>query len=100
MMRVTSAVFILLSVVLAYLRPATIVAILSVSWGAIGSFFLGPFVWGLISKKVTKFGALASAILGLGTCLGLAIAGMAPAEAGTIGMIVSLAVNPLVSLVR
>lgn len=33
MMRVTSAVFILLSVVLAYLRPATIVAILSVSWG-------------------------------------------------------------------
>jgi Na+/proline symporter len=98
MMRVTSAVFILLSVVLAYLRPATIVAILSVSWGAIGSFFLGPFVWGLISKKVTKFGALASAILGLGTCLGLAIAGMPPAEAGTIGMIVSLAVNPLASL--
>jgi SSS family solute:Na+ symporter/sodium/proline symporter len=100
MMRVTSAVFILLSVVLAYLRPATIIAILSVSWGAIGSFFLGPFVWGLISKKVTKFGALTSAILGLGTCLGLSIAGLAPAEAGTIGMIVSLAVNPLASLAR
>jgi SSS family solute:Na+ symporter len=100
MMRVASAGFILLSVVLAYLRPATIVAILSVSWGAIGSFFLGPFVWGLISKKVTRFGALASAILGLGTCLGLAIAGMAPAEAGTIGMVVSLVVNPLASLAR
>jgi SSS family solute:Na+ symporter len=100
MMRVMSAVFILLSVVLAYLRPATIVAILSVSWGAIGSFFLGPFVWGLISRKATKFGAIASAVLGLGTCLGLSIAGMAPPESGTIGMIVSFVANPLLSLVH
>jgi SSS family solute:Na+ symporter/sodium/proline symporter len=100
LMRIMSAVFILLSVVLAYFRPATIVAILSVSWGAIGSFFLGPFVWGLISRTVTKFGAIGSAVLGLGTCLGLAVAGMAPAEAGTIGMAVSFAANPLLSLVR
>ncbi len=100
LMRVLAAVFILLSVVLAYLRPATIVAILSVSWGAIGSFFLGPFVWGLVSRKVTRFGAIGSALLGLGTCLGLAIAGMAPPEAGTIGMVVSFAANPLLSLVR
>jgi len=99
MMRVTSAVFILLSVVLAYLRPATIVAILSVSWGAIGSFFLGPFVWGLISLKVTKLGAIGSAVLGLGTCLGLSAAGMDPAGSGTIGMIVSFAANPLLSLI-
>jgi len=100
MMRTTSAIFVLLSVVLAYFRPATIVAILSVSWGAIGSFFLGPFVWGLISRKVTKFGAIGSAVLGLGTCLGLSFSGMAPAEAGTIGMAVSFAANPLLSLVR
>jgi len=100
MMRVTSAIFILFSVVLAYLRPATIVAILSVSWGAIGSFFLGPFVWGLISRRVTRFGAIGSAVLGLGACLGLSIAGMPPAEAGTIGMAVSFAANPLLSLIR
>jgi SSS family solute:Na+ symporter/sodium/proline symporter len=99
MMRVTSAVFVLLSVILAYLRPATIVAILSVSWGAIGSFFLGPFVWGLISRRATKFGAISSAILGLGTCLGLSLAGMAPAESGTIGMLVSFASTPLLSLI-
>ncbi len=99
MMRVASAIFVLLSVVIAYLRPATIVAILSVSWGAIGSFFLGPFVWGLISRKVTRFGAIGSAVLGLGTCLGLSIAGMPPAESGTIGMAVSFAANPLLSLV-
>ncbi len=99
LMRGASAVFILLSVVLAFLRPATIVAILSISWGAIGSFFLGPFVWGLVSRKVTKFGAIGSAVLGLGTCLGLALTGMAPAEAGTLGMIVSFGANPLLSLV-
>ncbi len=100
LMRIASAVFVLLSVVLAYLRPATIVAILSVSWGAIGSFFLGPFVWGLIGKRATKFGAIGSAALGLGTCLGLAFTGTPPAEAGTIGMIVSFASTPLLSLFR
>jgi len=100
LMRIMSAVFVLLSVVLAYVRPATIVAILSISWGAIGSFFLGPFVWGLLSRRATKFGAIASAVLGLGTCLGLSLAGMAPPAAGTIGMIVSFVTTPLVSLAR
>lgn len=99
MMRAASAVFILLSVVLAYLRPATIVAVLSISWGAIGSFFLGPFIWGLVGRKATKLGAIGSAVLGLGTCLGLSIAGMAPPEAGTISMIVSFAATPLLCFV-
>jgi solute:Na+ symporter, SSS family len=100
LMRIMSAVFVLLSVILAYLRPATIVAILSVSWGAIGSFFLGPFVWGLISRKTTKLGALGSGLAGLGTCLVLAFTGTSPAEAGTIGMIVSFATAPLLSLIH
>jgi SSS family solute:Na+ symporter len=99
LMRILSAVFVLLSVILAYFRPATIVAILSISWGAIGSFFLGPFVWGLISRKATKVGALGSAVLGLGTCLVLAFTGTGPAEAGTIGMIVSFVTTPLLSLI-
>jgi SSS family solute:Na+ symporter len=100
LMRIFGGTFILLSVVLAYLRPATIVAILSVSWGAIGSFFLGPFVWGLVSRKVSLFGALSSAFLGLGTCLALAFLGFGAPEAGTVGMLVSLVVNPLFSRIR
>ena len=100
LMRFTAAVFILLSVLLAWLRPATIVAILSMSWGAIGSFFIGPFVWGLIGRRATKFGATASALLGLGTCVGLSLAGMPAAEAGTLGMVASFALNPLLSLAR
>ncbi len=55
-------------------------------------------MWGLISKRATKLGAIGSAVFGLGTCLGLAFTGTPPAEAGTIGMIVSFASTPLLSL--
>ncbi|MBP1769943.1 MAG: hypothetical protein H6P96_561 [Candidatus Aminicenantes bacterium] len=48
---------------------------------------------------MTKFGAIGSAVLGLGTCLGLYLSGLGPAEAGSIGMIVSFASNPLLSLI-
>jgi SSS family solute:Na+ symporter/sodium/proline symporter len=97
LMRLASVFFVFLSVILAYIKPATIVAILAVSWGAIGSVFLGPFIWGIFSKKVNKVGAISSAVLGLGTCMVLYIWGMSSPEAGTIGMIVSLGANPLFS---
>jgi len=99
-MRYASAFFILLSVILAYFKPSTIVAILAISWGAIGSVFLGPFLWGLFSKRVNKFGAISSSVLGLAVCLILYISGSSSPEAGTIGMMVSLAANPLFSLIK
>ena len=97
LMRIMSTVFIFLSIILAYTEIDHIVAILGISWGALGSFFLGPFIWGLLNKKVNKTGALASGILGLGTCLILYATGMPSPQAGTIGMFVSLAINPLFS---
>jgi len=99
LMRFLSTFFIFLSVVLAYFKPATIVAILGISWGAIGSVFLGPFLWGLFSTRVNRTGAIASSVLGLATCLILYLTGSSSPEAGTIGMMVSLVVNPLVSLI-
>ncbi len=100
LMRGTSVLFVLMSVVLAYLRPATIVTILGISWGAVGSVFLGPFVWGLLSKRVTKAGAVAASLAALTVCLTLYLRGMGSPEAGTIGMLVSLAVPPLFLLFR
>jgi SSS family solute:Na+ symporter len=109
-MRVMSGVFVLLAVLLALVQFDVIVEILGISWGALGSFFLGPFVWGLFSKRVNRFGAISSSIIGLGVCLGLYFIGMnadknLPLEwfytspgAGTIGMFTSLLVNPLFSL--
>ena len=100
MMRVCSLFFVLLSVIIALIKPATIVAILAMSWGAIGSAFLGPFIWGLFWKKTTRAAAYASMFLGLGSCIGLTIAGFSSPEAGTIGMGVSLVVAPILNFVK
>ena len=97
LMRVMSAFFVFLSVMLAYMSFDSIVAILGISWGAIGSFFLGPFVWGLFSKRVNRFGAMFSGIGGLSICLILYFTGMPSPQAGTIGMISSLLINPVFS---
>ncbi|HOX77839.1 MAG TPA: sodium:solute symporter family protein [Bacteroidales bacterium] len=97
LMRGANLFFVLLSVILALIKPSTIVTILAMSWGAIGSAFLGPFIWGLFWKRTTRLAAFASMLLGLGTCIGLSIAGFGAPEAGTIGMGVSLAVPPVVS---
>lgn len=99
LMRVSGAFFICLSIILAYYRPASIVVILGISWGAIGSAFLGPFFWGLLSKKMNKFGAIVSSVAGLGVCLVLYFIGMSSPQAGTIGMLVSFALNPVISLI-
>ena len=98
LMRFLSAFFILLSVILAYLRPETIVSILGISWGAIGAVFLGPFIWGLFTKWANRFGAITSSVLALSVCLAMYLAGRPSPEAGTVGMMVSLAATPLFSL--
>lgn len=98
LMRVGSVAFVLISVIIALIKPDSIVAILGISWGAIGSFFLGPFIWGLFAKWSNKFGGISSAFVGLGVCIILYITGMPSPQAGTIGMIVSLVANPMFSL--
>ncbi len=95
MMRLMSALFIFLSVVLAYLNLDSIVAILGISWGALGSFFLGPFIWGLYSKSAGKAAAIASGCGGLMLCLFIYAAGVPSPQAGTIGMLASLLFMPL-----
>ncbi len=102
LVRFFSAFFILLSMLLAFLKPAVIVTILSISWGAIASVFLGPFIWGLFNKKVNRFGAISASVIGLLTCLILFFSWgnkMVP-QAGSLGMIVSLVVVPVFSLFR
>jgi solute:Na+ symporter, SSS family len=98
MMRVMSAFFVLLAVLFAAVELDVIVEILGISWGAMGAFFLGPFIWGLLSKRVNRLGAFVSGIGGLSICLGLYFYGMPSPEAGTIGMIASLVLNPVFSL--
>ncbi|HRJ04500.1 MAG TPA: sodium/solute symporter, partial [Ignavibacteria bacterium] len=96
LMRVCALVFIIISVVLAYFKPASIVIILGISWGAIGAAFLGPFVWGLLWKRTSLSGAFISSVIGLGTCLVLYFTGSSSPQAGTIGMLLSFILCPLI----
>lgn len=92
LMRISSTFFIILSVILALLRPGIIVTILSISWGAIASVFLGPFLWGLFTKRFSKVGAIATSVIALATTMVLFIGKFQSApSAGAIGMMVSLA---------
>jgi len=100
LVRIGSVFFILISMILAFMKPAVIVTILSISWGAIASVFLGPFIWGIFNKKVTRLGAIAGSVGGLSICLILFVvwgAKMVP-QAGSVGMIASLVLVPVFSL--
>ena len=108
LMRIMSAVFVLLAVLLALVEFDVIVEILGISWGAIGAFFLGPFVWGLFSRRITRLAATVAGIAGLAVCLLLYISGLGiegplswyytSPGAGTLGMITSITLPPLISL--
>ncbi|WP_371805404.1 sodium:solute symporter [Candidatus Lokiarchaeum ossiferum] len=100
--RLASVIFVILAVVLALGNFDSIVMIMSLSWGALGSVFLGPVIWGLYGKPstFTKFEALFASIFGLGTCFLLAIVGRPTPEAGTIGMLVSFCTPILLAGIR
>ena len=68
-MRVLCLAFILLSVVLAILNEkysiTAITYLMGLSWGTLAGCFIGPFVLGLIWKRVTKSAAWSSIITSL-----------------------------------
>lgn len=99
--RISSAFFIILSMILAWQKPAVIVTILAISWGAIASVFLGPFLWGLLGRRIQKAEAMVSSMLGLAVCLVLFFAwGQAKApQAASLGMLVSM-ILPVFGLLR
>lgn len=64
-MRGFCLLFILVSVLLAVFQIDAIVTLMSLSWGTLAGCFIGPYVYGLYSKKVTKASCYASLISGL-----------------------------------
>lgn len=109
-MRILLAVFVALSAAIAifqYTSSVTFIAqLMGISWGAIAGSFLGPFVWGLYSKRISKAAVWASFAIGVGLTTGNMIAGMlgvviiaSPINAGAIAMVLSLVVTPLVGLI-
>jgi Na+/proline symporter len=72
-LRITCLAFILLSALLAIIKIDAIVTMMSLSWGTLAGCFIGPYVHGLYSKKVTRAAAWTSIIGGLCITLVLTI---------------------------
>ena len=106
--RVCCAVFIFCAYFIALFNPSWIVALTSLSWGAVAGAFLAPYMYGLYWRRTTKAGAIAGMIAGLvvanGFYWGLFVvegAGVAKKFSplvASVAMLVPFVVVPLVSL--
>ena len=105
--RILCLVFVACSFIFATQNIPIIVSLMSFSWGVVSGCFIGPYIWGLFSKKITKIGAYAGMISGLLT-VGIATlvitltsdfsaAAAKSPEMGVAAMAVSLVVVPVVS---
>ncbi|MDD2955319.1 MAG: sodium:solute symporter [Oscillospiraceae bacterium] len=98
--RILCAFFIVLSVVIAMNPNSLITALMALSWGALAGSFLGPFLYGLFSKRVTRGAVWASFFTGIGINLANQILHFTePTMAGALAILASLVVVPLVSFV-
>ncbi len=120
-LRVLIAIFLIISVIIALNKNSSITTLMSYSWGALSGAFLGPFLYGLFSKKITSASCWASFIAGLGITivhmilfgfgipafnglkqsiaeLHLPVNILSPINAGAFSMILSLIIVPVVSM--
>lgn len=105
--RLLCLVFVACSFIFATQNIPIIVSLMSFSWGVVSGCFIGPYIWGLFSKKITKAGAYAGVLSGL-LVVGISTlvitltsdfataAKMSP-EMGVCAMAVSFVIVPLVS---
>lgn len=118
--RVFIAVFLIISVIIACNKNASISTLMSYSWGALSGAFLGPFLYGLFLKKASSASVWASLCTGIGiTVIHMMLFSMgisafdgikqavinlncplnllSPINAGAFAMIISLIIVPVVS---
>ena len=105
--RILCLAFVACSFIFATQNIPIIVSLMSFSWGVVSGCFIGPYIWGLFSKKITKIGAFAGVLSGLVTVggatlvislnSGFSAAAAKSPEMGVIAMAISLVIVPLVS---
>lgn len=101
--------FVACSFIFATQNIPIIVNLMSFSWGIVSGCFIGPYIWGLFSKRITKIGAYAGILSGLltvgGATLvislnsGFGVAASKSPEMGVCAMAISVIIVPLVSLI-
>ena len=105
--RLLCLAFVACSFIFATQNIPIIVSLMSFSWGIVSGCFIGPYIWGLFSKKITKIGAYSGVlsgllVVGLSTLVislnsGFAAAAAKSPEMGVAAMAVSMVIVPLVS---
>ena len=106
--RLLCLAFVACSFIFATRNIPIIVSLMSFSWGLVSGCFIGPYIWGLFSKKITKVGAYAGILSGLLTVGGatlvitltdsFSVAASRSPEMGVAAMAISMIVVPVVSL--
>jgi len=107
--RILCLIFVACSFIFATQNIPIIVSLMSFSWGIVSGCFIGPYIWGLFSKRITKAGAYAGILSGLITVGGATLvitltsnfanAAKHSPEMGVAAMAVSMIVVPIVSLI-
>ncbi len=105
--RLLCLLFVACSFIFATQNIPIIVSLMSFSWGIVSGCFIGPYIWGLFSKKITKLGAYSGVlsgllVVGISTLVisldsGFAAAAAKSPEMGVAAMAVSMVMVPLVS---
>ena len=102
LMRILCGVFVVISLLIALDKSNAILTLMSFSWGAISGSFLAPFMLGVRWKRMTRAGAWAGMITGIGVVVVLAVVmGLDTSKAtliAAIAIVSSLIVTPVVSL--
>jgi SSS family solute:Na+ symporter len=99
MMRLLSALFIIVSYFISRFQIGFIVTLMSLSWGVVSGAFAAPYILGLYSRRVTKAGAYAGLLSGLAAEIALFFI-LGPARsplAASFAILVPFIVIPLVS---
>jgi Na+/proline symporter len=100
LLRTLCAAFVGLSLAIALTKPAVIVNLMVMSWGALAAVFLAPYLYGLFWRRTTAAGVWAGIASGLAAAFVLFPVWGADGVplAGAVAMLVPLAVVPLVSM--
>lgn len=93
-----SALFILAALAIALVRPAAIIALMGLSWGAVAGFFMSAFIYGILSRNATRAGAVAGSICGFVLAAGLPLFKITDTVTACMyACLIPLAVTPVVS---